>query len=112
MITKEDLLNNGYREYSGTYPLHPSSNTLLQKCIKDKYGIKYYLNVYEYNFENIPNYPKPNKISYQFETKFNLYDEESCTIVYCYNDNKTIKEIEDWFANSFLDLACKYYEVY
>lgn len=110
MITNKDLLNSGYKRFPTNSINHPLAVCGYQKIIEDDKGIKYFINAYEYNFEDLPNHPEP-KISYQFEEQFRLSNNESVAVTYLYNKSKSLREIEEWFEDTFINLGCIYYEL-
>lgn len=110
MITRQILLANGYKRFPTNSINHPLAVCGYQKRVEDDKGIKYFINAYEYNFEDLHNYPG-SKISYQFEEQFKLHDDEAVRVTYLYNKTKALKDIEDWFENTFKNLSCIYYEL-
>lgn len=111
MITSKQLVLNGYKRFPTNDINHPLAVCGYQKRITDDTGTKYFINVYEYNFEDIANYPKSNKISYQFEEQFRLPNDENVKVTYLYNETRSLVDIEEWFESIWLKLNCSYYEL-
>lgn len=51
-LTPEDFLNAGYRKFQDSFRKYAEFG--LQKKVTDKDGVMYFITIYCYNFENIP----------------------------------------------------------
>ena len=99
-MTKEVLLNNGYKEFE--VPLTDQyANRFFQKKVKNKKGIKYYIDVYEYElFE---------KYSYEFNLVCRANSFWVRTTLYAI-DNLTLGEIEKEIEKIWGQCKYDYYE--
>ena len=106
MITDEDLIRKGYKEYIGGTILSPTSTRHFQKKFVDASGIKYFVTFYEFENEN-PGYhwEVTSQFTYEYYTinvdMFAFHDEEI-----------TIEEIEEKYENIWLVTDAEYYERY
>lgn len=111
MITRKLLLESGYIQWTVNKTFKPYAELLFQKRITDELGTKYFINSYEYRFDDVPNYPNPLKVSYTFEVNFTLLNDERANVHYLYNSTKTLEEIELFFKNCFIKLNCVHYDL-
>ena len=101
-MTDKVLLDSGYREYplpiGGEY-----ANRFFQKKIKDEKGIKYYIDVFEYELQNEYNY---EFILYTSTDKFYVK-----SLLYGF-ESLTIEEIESEIEKIWAKCNFNYYEMY
>lgn len=98
MLNRKVIIDNGYKEYESFNEL---ANTSYQKCIKDKLGRKYYININEYEL--------PNGLGYDFELYFDLKKLSIKSTLFALED-LTIKEIETLIEDLWIKLGGIYYE--
>lgn len=111
MITEQALIENGYKKYKPDI-LHEGCLCFFQKDIKNFQGIKYFINIYEYSYKDIPNHPFPDRINWQAEVQFQLTDNQVCNIEF-FGDLKDIIEIENFFSDIWHRMGIfEYYEFF
>ena len=101
-MTDKVLFNGGYKEYDVPAG-EPYANRFYQKKVKDKKGIKYYIDVYEYEIMD--------SNSYEFKL---VCDQDKFwvrTTLYAI-DNLTLEEIEAEIEKIWKQCKFNYYERY
>jgi hypothetical protein len=100
---KNMFLKSGYTDYG----IYNNKYNLLQKCIKDNFGKKYYINIKIYSLiHEIKPY-----LSYSADVQFNMNSEKD-TFNVDLLDVKSVEQVESFFENIFQTLKCDYYEKY
>lgn len=101
-MSEKVLLNSRYKEFevpeSNSY-----ANRFYQKKISDKKGIKYFIDVYEYEIQD--------SLMYEFELHLQKRNFWINTTLYGV-DNMTIEEIEKEIENIWVTCKMNYYERY
>lgn len=100
-MTEKVLLNSDYKEFKVPISM-PYANRFFQKKIKDKKGIKYFIDVYEYEMQD--------SLEYEFELhshKRNFWVDTTLHGI----DGMTIKEIEKEIEDIWTSCKFDYYEV-
>ena len=111
MITDQVLIENGYKRHKPDI-FHEGASDLYQKRIDDSNGKKYFINIYKYNFKDIPNHPFPNKIYWQSEVQLFLVNDKVCNIEY-FGNLEDINDIENFFNDIWYRMGIfKYYEIF
>lgn len=98
MLSRKMILVNGYKEFE---PFNELATASYQKCIYDKVGKKYYININEYNL--------PNGLGYDFELNFDLEKLAIKSTLFAFGD-LTIKEVETFIEDLWIKLGGIYYE--
>ena len=102
MITDDILLENGYKRFNDNLY---NAQSLFQKKIKDKKGIKYFIDIYKYTFK-VKNYIPEYEIRLVSET-----DNYAINILLYATGNKMkIDEIEQEVERIWSALDLNYYE--
>ncbi len=116
MTTKRDLNReyvnymsleeSGYRN-AGRPEWKKTSSNLFQKTILSPNGQKmYFINVYEFDFQDVPKYTGP-LLQYQAEVRFYRKDQQWDTDLIISNTT-TIKEMEEFFMETFIAMNCDF----
>lgn len=101
-MTEQILLNNGYKEFE-IPPFDEYVDRFFQKKIKDDKGIKYFIDVYEYEFMDSCNY----------EFRLTTNKDKFWVSARLYSiDNMTLDEIEREIENIWKKCNFNYYELY
>lgn len=101
-MTEEILINAGYKDYEVPI-VERYANRFLQKKIKDANGIKYYIDVYEYELSS--------HSDYEFRLVTRKDNFWAKTIIYGI-DSMNLNEIEKEIENIWKNCKFSYYELY
>lgn len=115
MITVQDWIGNGYRRYNQPSPPSNLSDFLLQKCIRDEVGKKYFINVWVYehfNKEYFSRVPAMKPVSFSPEVQFCKDGDFTTNIELILSEDSTVSSIEQHFESFWLFLERPYYEKY
>ena len=120
MATKKSLDRDLNREYVNYFSLEESGYTkckgmvsefktgasnLFQKTVKDSKGNKkYFINVFEFDFQDVPHY-KGDTLGYQAEVRF-FRKWQEFDVELLFMRKTTIKEMEAFFDNVFISMNC------
>lgn len=111
MITEQVLIKNGYKKHTPDI-FHKGSLNLFQKRIDDHKGKQYFINIYQYGYKDIPNYPYPDKIDWQAEVQFCLPDNKTCNVEY-FGNLEDVDEIKMFFYKMWHRMGIfEYYELF
>ena len=116
----KQMLESGYKEFNPN-SIFVSSKKGYQKKFKDRYGIKYYVACYEYDWsihpEHVQNFHYHK--SWAFHGQFDLKDGRSFnfeTVGWYFSENQyghkvnTIKDVEVFFESLWKKLNCERYD--
>jgi len=113
---EQELIDNGYVIYHDSWK---KAIRLIQKKIKDEKGVKYFINVYHYNFgKQYPGKAEEND-SYMFSAQFTNEEKNHLANVDFSSDfipNKydnpisTLEQVEEFYEKIFLNFNFDYYE--
>ncbi len=113
MTLKEELINAGYKEFTSGYDKE-FTKTNYQKCYPDIKGRKYFINVKEYDFHQLP---KPHGFEFSFDSQFETPNGsiQIQTVQWFFSDNeyhtaKTLKDVEELFEKLWQACGSIYYE--
>ncbi len=105
-INKENLIKHGYTQHDCSSLIHEHASAFFQKKIHDEKGVYYFINVYEYNFEQFSNVHRD--IKYTIDMQFNK-NEQYFNVEF---EPKSIYDIEsianEFFNNMKFDMHEKY----
>ena len=111
-ITVEDWLNAGYKKYKQSFN---SADYLLQKCIRDKNGKCYYINVGVYEHFN-KEYSKDNggipRVGFSPEVQFQRGSKPTMDVSLIINNSTSIVDVEREFYDLWVMLGEPYYDLY
>jgi len=109
MITKEELLEAGYREYPPCRITQQYAQAAYQKCFRDNDAKHYFINFAYYEHSHCGELHK----AWSVDTQFNLASNDvAFNVVYlCENDN-TLEEVETFFKNVYERMECRPYETF
>ena len=99
MITDKLLLDNGYKKYKDNIG---NADCFFQKKFEDEKGIMYFLDFYKYECGN------EDKYEVKLTTSQNKYDLE--ILMYSFDEEMTIEQIEREVYATWYGLGCDYYE--
>ena len=112
LITVEDWLNAGYKKYKQSFN---SADYLLQKCIRDKNGKCYYINVRVYEHFN-KEYSKDNggipRVGFSPEVQFQRGSKPTMDVSLIINNSTSIVDVEREFYDLWVMLGEPYYDLY
>jgi len=100
----EQLISAGYKKHKDYFKYI----MFYQKRVDDDQGKKYFVNVYEYDFSNYPNYKDNPKVIYEVHLDFVDKQNEPIRIQFAASDN--LNEIEERCEHLFNVLECQHYE--
>ena len=111
-LTVSKFLEKGYSKYK-TCSIK-NSDSLLQKVIKDEQGVKYYINVYVYEWSKKPwfNEKIDGEIGFQPEVQFRSAKYDTMNITLLVDDMTDVEEIEETFENMWKSVGGPYDELY
>lgn len=101
-MTEKVLLNSGYKEFEVPV-LMPYAHRFFRKKIKDEKGIKYFIDVYEYEIQD--------SLLYEYELHLQKRNFWITTTLHGI-DGMTIEEIEKEIENMWASCKFNYYERY
>lgn len=116
MNTKQDLnrlyINylsleeNAYHKYAGTVSnLKHGTSNLFQKTVRNSKNEKvYFINVYEFDFQDVPHY-EGITLKYQAEVLF-YRKHQTFNVEMCFLEKTTIKEMEAFFDEIYISMNC------
>jgi hypothetical protein len=108
----EQMLDSGFEEYKSSLSPENVSRSY-QKEVKNKNGIKYFIQCQEWDWSTISNYPSNlERFSYQFDVQFTLSNGKTFDVNTVGWENKTLLEIEEFFEKVWKSMNCRYYERY
>lgn len=113
MLQEADFLLNGYKRFDscGSVALK-YANYLLQRCVRDDKGKKYYITVYVYDYSKY-DFTSPQPLSFMPEVQFR--EDGVCpTIDVTYHDDEstTLESLEAFFESMWVHLGKPYDERY
>ena len=103
-MTDDELINAGYTKYKPV-PYNDCVVALFQKCVRDKYGKKYFININKWDFSRYEH----DHISYETEVQFEHKNGETVEITAF--DGWTIPQLEKFYEDIWSLGWFKYYEV-
>lgn len=108
MLNEAGLLLNGYRRFDTRTEPFKLADYLLQKCIRDDKGKKYYITVYVYDRSKY-NHPYITGLGFQPEEQFRE-DGVTSTVDDTYHDdeNTTVESMEEFFDALWAHLGKPY----
>lgn len=106
-MTKEELINAGYKRYKPSPIDNECVTDLYQKCITDDIGKKYYINVKRWDFSIHGRNNEP--IGYEADVQFRVKNTGEYTDIVCL-DGWSIKDIEKYYADLWYTGMFRYYE--
>jgi len=112
MLQESDFLLNGYKRFDGSSAALKHADYLLQRCIRDDKGKKYYITVYVYNYDAC-NHPHLKGLSFMPEVQFR--EDGVCpTVDITYHDDRytTLEMLENFFESLWVHLGRPYDERY
>lgn len=119
MLNIKLLLENGYGRYEDQFKRHkefsPEEDAYkgsYQKCVRDDQGKKYFINIDTWDFANsfARHQNLGREMSFMAHAQFTLPNGDNVNFEYLSVGNKTIAEIEEWFAKTWSMYECRYYE--
>lgn len=99
----------GYRRFDSQ--VKPHSNGFYQKLFKDKKGMKYSIEFFEYDWAQF-NYHPTKDISYEACAQFNCDDDITFNVEYLTRIEDTIESIENFFESVYLKMNCCHSDEY
>lgn len=112
MITALDLDLANYRRFtdSGAYLKKDGCVCLWQKRVEDETGIRYSINVYQWELDRvIPNF-RGRTPTFNPEVHFSIKDSDNTAHVELGNTDMTIEEIEAFFDGMWRKMEFGHYE--
>lgn len=109
LINPKILKENGYRYYYDNRTESAGYRGLYQKDIKDKVGIKYFINIKHYDFSQIDTVTLDHE-SFEIDINFTIGNEDHVSITLHGRKDHSLSEIEAWCERTWLTLQGKYYE--
>lgn len=116
-ITEEALIVAGYKQYID-YHNFKNADTAFQKCVCDKIGKKYFIDVYGYNASKYPQWKltecNTTGWSYMFVGSFSSKRDSGFIFQpnHSSRDLESIEHYEELFENVWNKLKPDYYERY
>lgn len=108
MLKEEDFLANGYKRYDGGSTRLKYADYLLQRCIQDEIGKKYYITVFVYDCSR---YNHPHLAGLGFMPEVQFREDGVCpTIDVTFHDDEstTVDSLEAFFENLWAHLGKPY----
>ena len=113
MITKPELEQAGYKRWVNPPARESWDAWFWQKIVKDQRGIRYFIDIHEYNWRQFPQHPGP-EISYEPRVILYGQDGECVMHVTVCNTSATssLASLETYLEQVWLKLECGYYELH
>ena len=102
MITREKLLAAGYKQFQDVFK---KADCAYQKRVGHT---RYFINVYEYDWTDVPNIPFP--VSYEVDCQFQDYDDQYLNISFAVTNSDSVEQFEARVEDIFTRLGCQDYE--
>lgn len=106
-MTKEELVNAGYKRYSPSPIDNECVTDLYQKCITDDIGKKYYINVKRWDFSIHGR--KNETIGYETDVQFRVKNTGEYTDIVCL-DGWSLEDIEKYYSDLWYTGMFRYYD--
>ena len=101
----KELIKNDYKEFKDHFY---GASRSFQRKVCDNKGIKYFINIYEWDFSEFKNIAFQNK---KYETKMQLISDGACfDICILHTKTDTLEEIEELCEKFWTNMNCQYYE--
>ena len=100
----EQLISAGYKKHKDYF----KDTMFYQKRVDDGQGIKYFVNVYEYDFMGYSNHKQNSRVMY--EVHLNFVDKQNEPIRIEFSAWENLNEIEERCEYLFNLLECQYYQ--
>ena len=111
MLTNQDFIDAGYTRWRPS-PFYECVTDLLQKCVTDEYGKRYYINVNRWDFSRYERSNRTN-VNYESTVQFTLKNGAYINIDGLHvGTDWTIEEMEKFYAELWDTGKFKYYEVF
>jgi hypothetical protein len=109
-IKAAELLASGYtRSWHQSYAtFHPEAKALFQKCVYDGDVKKYFIDIWQYDFNEVPN--APFTLLYGPEVQFTLPSGMTLSVSLHAGPDTTLAEVETTCEQIFQTLRCRNYE--
>lgn len=111
-LSEKKFIEAGYKRYD--QECLKNCDYLLQKKITDEEGIRYFIDIYVYVWEDKPWYREgiDKKIAFQPEVQFGSSTYVTMNVTLLVDDVTDVQEIEDTFENLWVSVGKPYYEKY
>ncbi len=114
MLTEEALVESGYKRFQNPIPdrLDPEFNRFgYQKRVSDSKGHRYFIDVIQYNWKNVPGYPGP-QLTYEPEVHLYTGDGQALIRVTVLNDahSSSVEALEAYVDQLWRQTGAGYYE--
>jgi hypothetical protein len=114
MLTQEALVESGYKRFPNPLPsrLDPEFNQYgYQKRVSDEKGIRYFIDVIQYNWKNVPGYPGA-QLTYEPEVHLYTSDCAALIRVIVLNDAHcaSVEALEAYVDQLWRQTGAGYYE--
>lgn len=112
MLKEEDFLINGYKRFDGGSAQLKHADYLLQRCIRDEIGKKYFITVYVYDFSR---YNQPHLKGLSFMPDVQFREGGVCPtidVTYIDDESTTLESMETFFENLWVHLGKPYADRY
>ena len=107
----QQWLDAGYKRYNKDY--FNNADFLLQKCVKDDVGRKYFIDIWVYNHANTEYFREGMpEISFQPEVQIQGREPVMNVTLLVTATTLSVQGIESEFENLWKSLGCPYYEKY
>lgn len=101
-MTRDDIFKAGYRQYAS---YESGSSATFQKKVVDTNGVKYFININEYDFSEFSNYPKSlNPLQYSMEAR--LYKDNTDFDIVVHVREETLEQAEQLIEKAWTSLGC------
>lgn len=107
MITKQDLIDAGYRLYDAKQ--FNGAQALYQKCIYDGNNKLYYISIFWFDFKELKNHPTGE--GWQPEIQFNRADGTCFNVTMLTDKKTTVNDIAAFYSELYDKMGCVPYEI-
>ena len=109
-LNHDNFKEAGYRFWEGRGATL-NADGFWQKSFKDKVGIKYHIEFYEYDWSEYVQHITKD-ISYEVQSHLTLPNDELLRLCISVNKDATIEHVEKIVEKAFINMECLYHEKY
>lgn len=109
-LNHDNFKEAGYRFWEGRGATL-NADGFWQKSFKDKVGIKYHIEFYEYDWSKYVRHITKD-ISYEVQSHLTLPNDELLRLSISVNKDATIEHVEKIVEKAFINMECLYHEKY
>ena len=116
MICRDSLELNSYKKYPNHLAESRWNSWFYQKAVRDDKGIRYFIDIQEYDWQDMPRAPGCEQFRISYEPEVVLYHEHgevALKVKICdISATSSVASLEAYVDQLWHKLGCGYYEMY